>query len=256
MRKSINAPERYDVWVNPDVQNQQQLTNAVAALSGWDPSRARKVIESESPIRRRILRREALYLCRRFADLGFHAYTEPDLPELPDETPNRLDPPEKPSPERFFYFAQAFLGLAFGGITAVVVYATDPLGVTVGAWMKEMEGSDPTKRIVSFDQWSNSTGILLGQLAMAWIPLLVSGLCGVFAHRSLPASALPALLRMTGITSVLLLVKFYGAPVVEQAFETGHSSDFQGAIAFFVFAALCISLAAPLSSAVTRRRSP
>ena len=90
---------------------------------------------------------------------------------------------------------------------------------------------------------------------MAWVPLMVSGLCGVFAHPSLPASIPGALLRTVAVASLLSLVLWVGEPVVERALGTGGSSDIQGGVAGLAFAALCISLSAPLSSTVTRRRS-
>ena len=41
---------------------------------------------------------------------------------------------------------------------------------------------------------------------MAWVPLMVSGLCGVFTHPSLPASIPAALLRTVAVASLLSLV--------------------------------------------------
>ena len=83
----------------------------------------------------------------------------------------------------------------------------------------------------------------------------MSGLFGVFAHESLPASNPATLLRMVGVASFLLVVSVGGLWAIEHALSTGESSDILTPLAELAFGALCISLAAPLSSAVTHRRS-
>jgi hypothetical protein len=237
-----SAPARYDVWLNLDGQDQRHVMTAVAALLGWDPRRAQKLVESGSPIRRGVRRVDAEYLRRRFADWGLRVYVEPDLSERPSEALLVIS----------FGPLQANLGLMIGGLTEFVLMGIDPFGVTV---FEFPQGVDTAEQNAALYRWKSSIGFILGQLVMAWIPLLVSGLCGVFVHPSRPASIPAALLRVVAVASLLLAVLWSGMPVVERSLGTGQSSDIQGDLARLAFAAVCVSLAAPLSSVVTRRRS-
>lgn len=147
---------------------------------------------------------------------------------------------------------QAALGLMLGGVTAVTLIQTDPFGVTVFALP---QGVDFAQQQAAYVQWKCSTRVIIGSSAMTFIPLLVSGACGLFAHSPLPSSIPAALLRMIGVASLLLLVSTVGSRAIDYALSTGESSDIQTPLALLAFEALCVSLAAPLSSAVTHCRS-
>ena len=54
---------------------------------------------------------------------------------------------------------------------------------------------------------------------------------------------------------MLLVVLRLGSHAIERALSTGESSDYVPVLAALAFDAICVSLAAPLSSAVIRRRS-
>jgi membrane protein YqaA with SNARE-associated domain len=244
-----STPGRHDIWVEPDGQDRRHVVAAVAALLGLDPRLARDVLESGSPLRRGVRRGEAEYLRLRFRDWGLGVHVEPDLPERPDGMV-ALDPGDS---HVLIGRAQASLGLLIGGLTAFVLMGIDPFEVMA---FPLPQGVDIAEQNAAFERWRSSPGVILGQLAMAWIPLLLSGLCGVFAHPSLPASIPAALSRMVGVASLLTVVQWVGTPMVERGLGTGQSSDIQGGLAGLAFAALCISLSAPLSSAVTRRRPP
>ena len=79
------------------------------------------------------------------------------------------------------------------------------------------QGLDHAGLQAAYDRWRNSLGVILGQLVMAWVPLMVSGLCGVFASPFLPASIPAALLRTVAVASLLSMVLWVGGPVVERA---------------------------------------
>ena len=143
---------------------------------------------------------------------------------------------------------QGVLGLVVGGAIALELIGRDPFGVVSVA--------EPVGRAADIARGNGGLGVSLGLFAMTWIPLMVSGLCGVFVHKSLPASIPTALLRMTGIASILLMVSEVGSRLIDHALSTGESSDMGTPLAMLAFEALCILLAAPLSSMVTRRRSP
>jgi hypothetical protein len=146
---------------------------------------------------------------------------------------------------------QAILGLILGGATAITLILADPFDVTA---FTEPQGGDFAQRQTAYDQWKRSPRVIIGSSAMTLIPLLVSGACGIFAHRFFPSSIAAALLRMTGIASLLLLVSTAGSRAIDCALSTGESSDIRTPLAMLAFEALCISLAAPLSSIMTRRR--
>jgi hypothetical protein len=237
-----SAPERYDIRVEPDGQDRRQVVGAVAALLGLDPRLAQKLVDSGSPLRRGVRRGEAEYLRARFSDWGVSVHVEPDSPERPSGAA-RADP---------VGCIQASLGLVIGGLAGLVLMGADPFGVLS---FPLPPGADARQVATAFARWNSSTGVIIGRCATAWMPLLVSGLCGVFAHRSLPASIPAALLRMVGVSSLLLLVSQVGSWAIDRTLSTGESSDVRTPLAMLAFEALCLSLAAPLSSAVTRRRS-
>lgn len=143
---------------------------------------------------------------------------------------------------------QGVLGLVFGGAVALELIGRDPFGV--------VSVSEPVGQAADIARGNGGIGVNLALLAITWIPLVVSGLCGVFAQTSLPASVPIALLRMTGITSLLLVISELGSRVIDHALSTGESSDMGTPLAMLAFQALCILLAALLSSMATRRRSP
>lgn len=148
--------------------------------------------------------------------------------------------------------AQATLGLILGGATALALILADPFKVTA---FTEPQGVDFAHRQAAYSQWKSSARTVIGSSAVALIPLLVSGMCGVFAHRAFPSSILAALLRMAGVASLLFLVSTVGSRVIDYSLSTGESSDIRTPFAMLAFEALCISLAAPLSSIVTYRQS-
>jgi hypothetical protein len=139
-----------------------------------------------------------------------------------------------------------------GGIVSLALAGNDPFGVVA---FPIPEGASPAQVAAEFARWQGSIGVIIGGLAMSLIPLLASGVCGVFIHPSPPASIPVALLRMTGITLLLLAASAVGSRLIDLALSTGESSDIQTPLAMLAFEALCISLAAPLSSAVIRSRA-
>jgi membrane protein YqaA with SNARE-associated domain len=147
---------------------------------------------------------------------------------------------------------QAILGLILGGVVSFWLIVADPFRVVS---FTLPQGVDSAVVAAAYDEWKSSGRVIIGSLAMTFIPLLVSGVCGVFTHRSLPSSISVALLRMTGVASLLLLVSTVGSRVIDHALSTGESSDIQTPVAMLAFEAFCVSLTAPLSSMVTRRRS-
>ena len=116
------------------------------------------------------------------------------------------------------------------------------------------QGLDDARQQAAYDHWKSSGRVVAGSFAMTLIPLLVSGLSGAFAHRSLPSSVPAALLRVMGVASSLLLGSTVGARAIDRALSTGESSDIQTPLAMLAIEALCIALAAPLSSMAIRRR--
>lgn len=147
---------------------------------------------------------------------------------------------------------QAVLGLIFGVIASGTLIVADPFGVVT---VPEPQGVDAARQAAAFEQWKSSSRVIIGSLAMTMIPLLVSGICGVFVHRSLPSSIPAALPRMLGIVALLVPASEVGSRAIERALSTGESSDILTPLAIMAFQALCISLAAPLSSSAIRRRS-
>jgi hypothetical protein len=148
---------------------------------------------------------------------------------------------------------QALLGLLAGGVTWFLLIGIEP------SWVNAFEfqqGVNPADQQAAFERWNNSLCVNLARLVEAWLPIWVSGLCGVFAHWSRPVSLPVALLRMLGLTLMLAVVTWAGMPIAERALGTGGSSDLQGPFAALLLAALCLALAAPLSSAATCRRPP
>jgi hypothetical protein len=141
-----------------------------------------------------------------------------------------------------------------GGIaTSLALVGADPFGVVC---FPVPQGADAQQVASAFAQWESSIGVIVGQGAMNLIPLLVTGFCGVFIHNRLPASIPVALLRIVGVASLLLVVSWVGSWTIDRALSTGESSDIQTPLAMLAFEALCFSLAAPLTAAVIRRRSP
>ena len=126
------APERYNIWVKPDHQDRRHVVAAIAALLGLDPRRARKLLESGSPICRKVRCGEAEYLRDRFAVWGLGVRVEPDLPERSSEPSEQilLGRPIRMAAVEPFGCLQAFLGLALAGLTAFVLLGIDPFGVT------------------------------------------------------------------------------------------------------------------------------
>ena len=116
------------------------------------------------------------------------------------------------------------------------------------------QGVDAYQAAAAYEEWNSSTLVNIGAFVMMLAPLLVSGFCGVFVHDSLPASVPAALLRMAGVVLILVVVFRGGSWAIVRTLSTGESSDILPGIAMIAFFALCISLAAPLSSVVTRRR--
>lgn len=144
------------------------------------------------------------------------------------------------------------MGLVLGILTTGVLIGWDPFGAVS---FRLPEGVDGEAAMAAFLRWKNSPRVILGDFMMALVPLLVSGACGVWISTSRPASVPVALLRMTGVCSVLALVSWFGSSAIERALSTGESSDMGAPLAALAFIAVCIALAAPLSSVVTPRRS-
>jgi hypothetical protein len=142
------------------------------------------------------------------------------------------------------------LGLVIGGVTSIMLIGVDPFGVVS---FRLPQGADSDEVAAAFAQWKSSIGVIIGQFSMTLIPLLASGLCGVFAHKYMPMSIPAALLRMVGVASLLLVVSWVGSWAIERALSTGESSDIRTPVAMLAFEAFCVSLAAPLSSVVVRR---
>lgn len=61
---------RYDLWLDADGQDRERIHHLVGALLGLDPSQARKLVDSQAPLRRAARRAEAEYLQARFSDFG------------------------------------------------------------------------------------------------------------------------------------------------------------------------------------------
>ena len=148
---------------------------------------------------------------------------------------------------------QGFLGLVLGAATAMVLFAADPLSVTS---FRIPQGADGAQVMFDFVRWKSSIRVVIGELTMTWIPFLVSGACGIWTHKFHPASIPSALRRMIGVASLFAMVSWFGSGAIDRAPSTGESSDILTPLAMLAFGALCISLAAPLSSSVIRRRSP
>jgi hypothetical protein len=138
-----------------------------------------------------------------------------------------------------------------GGLAGFVLMGADPFGVL---YFPLPQGADARQIAAAYARWNSSIGAIIGRCATAWIPLLVSGLCGVFAHTSLPASIPAALLRVVVVSSLLLLVSRVGSWAIDRTLSTGESSDVGTPLAMLAFEAVCLALAAALSSAVTHRR--
>ena len=166
-----------------------------------------------------------------------------DVPSSPHDA---LDP-------LLFAPIQGFVGLVLGILTTVMLIEADPFGVVS---FRLPEGADGAQAIAAFLRWKSSPRVIIGDFTMTLVPLLVSGACGVWVYTSRPASVPVALLRMSGVVFLLALVSWFGSSAIERALSTGESSDLQTPFAMLAFSALCIALAAPLSSVVTPRRSP
>jgi hypothetical protein len=149
--------------------------------------------------------------------------------------------------------AQGFLGLLLGGAASLILTLADPFGITT---FTEPQGADIAQRAAAFAQWKNSIGVIIGGLTMTLVPLLVSGTCGVFVHKSRPISIPAALFRMVGVVFLLLPVSWFGLQAIDRWLWPDDSSSVRAGVVGLAFQALCISLAAPLSSAFTRRRLP
>jgi hypothetical protein len=180
------------------------------------------------------------------------------MPHTSSSIPNSHYDPIIPMP---FWCLQGVLGLMFAGITLLIAFE---LGfVTVAVPLSP--AIDSTQRAADVEDAAaaeppdTSAGVIVAAFelfATTFGPFLASGLCGVFAHRSLPASIPTALLRTGGLALLLSMVAVGGIYAIDGALSTGQSSDILAPLTGLTFCALCISLAAPLSSAVTRRRSP
>jgi hypothetical protein len=129
----------------------------------------------------------------------------------------------------------------------MVLFTADPLSVTSFVIPQGVDGS---QAMADFVRWKSSIRVVIGQLTMTWIPFLVSGACGIWTQESLPASIPAALRRMMGVASLLAMVSWFGSGAIDRALSTGESSDILTPLVMLVFDGLCISLAAPLSSAV------
>lgn len=148
---------------------------------------------------------------------------------------------------------QAFLALIVGGTTYSVLSFTDPFGVCS---FLIPQGSDGEQIASAYARWKSSPGVIIGQSAMNLIPLLVSGLCGVFIHNRTPDSIPVALLRMVGVASMLFVASWVGSWAINRALSTGESSDILTPLAVLGFEFSCMAVAAPLTATVIRRRSP
>ncbi len=134
----------------------------------------------------------------------------------------------------------------------MVFFGYDPFGVVS---FRMPEGADPAQAAAEFARWQGRIDVIIGRLVMTLVPLMVSGICGVFVHCFLPASVPAALVRMAGVALLLLVVSTVGSRAIERALSTGESSDIGTPVAMLAFDSLCLAMSAPLSSVVTRRRS-
>src|SRR5690348_7807416 len=99
-----------------------------------------------------------------------------------DEPSKMAEGPADQGPGQIpFGFIRGVAGRVLGGATCLVLSEVDPFGVVS---FTEPQGADLAERTAALARWKSGVGVLLGELAMALLPLLVSGLSGVFAHRT------------------------------------------------------------------------
>ena len=72
---------RYDVRIDHDDRSKPRIVETTAIVLGIDPTRARKLVESGSPIRIRARRSEVNHLQRMFSDWGVGLVFDPPLTE-------------------------------------------------------------------------------------------------------------------------------------------------------------------------------
>jgi len=88
-RRNGDDRTRYDVWIAVGVQDPNRVGTAVAAILGLDPrrARARSLVDSGSPVRRKVRRAEVYDLDTRFAAWGLSLRIEPEFHWPPGRSP-------------------------------------------------------------------------------------------------------------------------------------------------------------------------
>lgn len=223
-------PERYDVWVDPDGHERRHVIATVALMLGLDPLAAEKLLDSGSPVRRRVRRAEVRYLRARFADWGLTIRVEPEPTGLPDARP--LAAPDAliriatalrlPQAERWAKRAtsQAVAGLVIGG----------------SAWLIAQ---------VTFLPMFDSAGLV--------VLLVASCSTGLFWGPSRPVLSPRALAGVVAVFAVLLAALLRGTPQVMDWLDRGRASDLTDVAGGLLFIMLCAALGAPLTASVVSR---